>query len=116
MTSEAQKRASRKYDANNTKQILLKLNLKTDADILDHLDKVESKMGYIKELIRKDILSGHAPEATEKRILEGNFKNGEYVTVMINGAKYRRKVKYSDKWNDLIIQADGKEHPLYEFN
>ena len=44
-----------RYDAKNTKQIRLKLNLKTDADILEHLSKVGNMQGYIKELIRADI-------------------------------------------------------------
>ena len=55
MTSEAQKRASQKYDAENTRQVRLKLNKATDADILKRLDEVKSKQTYIKELIRKDI-------------------------------------------------------------
>lgn len=44
-----------KWDAENTKQIKLKLNIRTDADILEHLDKQESRQGYIKALIRADI-------------------------------------------------------------
>ena len=44
-----------KYDENNTKQIKLKLNLKTDKDILDKLNSVDNKQGYIKKLIREDI-------------------------------------------------------------
>lgn len=44
-----------KYDANNTKMIPLKLNLKTDKDILDKLDSVSNKQGYIKQLIRDDL-------------------------------------------------------------
>lgn len=55
MTTEAQKRAQAKYDAANTKQIKLKLNLKEDADILAKLDSVSNKQGYIKDLIRADI-------------------------------------------------------------
>lgn len=55
MATEAQKKAKAKYDKANTKQIMLKLNLKTDADILDQLDSVENKQGYIKDLIRKDM-------------------------------------------------------------
>lgn len=54
-TSKAQIKASQKYDAKNTKQIHLKLNLKTDADILKRLQDVASVQGYIKELIRRDI-------------------------------------------------------------
>lgn len=55
MATEAQKKASARYDAKNTKPIYLKLNKNTDADILDHLDSMENKQGYIKELIRKDM-------------------------------------------------------------
>lgn len=59
MQTEAQKRAVAKYDKVNTKQFHLKLNLKTDADIIERLDKASNeeggKQGYIKDLIRKDI-------------------------------------------------------------
>lgn len=55
MASKAQIKASNKYDKENTKQISVRLNKKTDADILEHLETVESKQGYIKELIRRDI-------------------------------------------------------------
>ena len=56
-TSEALKKAIRKYDKEHTKQILLKLNKGTDADILQKLDEVDNKQGYIKGLIREDIKS-----------------------------------------------------------
>lgn len=55
MVSESQKESNKKYDKNNTKQIKLKLNLKTDKDILDKLNSVGNKQGYIKKLIRNDI-------------------------------------------------------------
>lgn len=55
MTTEAQKRAIAKYDAQNTVRVVMKLNKKTDADILQKLEEVESKQGYIKELIRRDL-------------------------------------------------------------
>lgn len=44
-----------KYDAANTVQVKMKLNIKNDKDILEQLEKVESKQGYIKALIRADI-------------------------------------------------------------
>lgn len=44
-----------RYDRNNTVRVALKLNTKTDADILARLEEVGNKQGYIKELIRKDI-------------------------------------------------------------
>ena len=57
MMTEAQKRAVAKYDKANTKQIKLKLNLKNDKDILSKLDSVDNVQGYIKDLIRADILN-----------------------------------------------------------
>lgn len=55
MATEAQRKASARYDANNTVRVNLKLNLNTDMDILEKLEGVANKNGYIKELIRKDI-------------------------------------------------------------
>ena len=55
MVSEAQKRATARYDAENTKQVMLKLNVRTDEDILKRLEEVPNKQGYIKELIRRDM-------------------------------------------------------------
>lgn len=60
MATKAQIKASNKYDKENTKQISLRLNKKTDADILDHLETVGSKQGYIKELIRQDMKKSNA--------------------------------------------------------
>jgi len=55
MATEAQRRASKKYDAKNTKTFAIKLNRNTDADLIEKLNTVTSVQGYIKELIRKDI-------------------------------------------------------------
>lgn len=55
MASEAQKKATLKYDSQMTTQVKMKLNVKTDADILAKLDSVPSKQTYIKQLIRADI-------------------------------------------------------------
>lgn len=46
--------AQERYDKENTIQIRLKLNRKTDADIIDKLNSVDNKQGYIKRLIRED--------------------------------------------------------------
>lgn len=55
MSTEAQKKASKKYRKNNTVRVTLELNLKTDSDIINALNCQKSKMGYIKDLIKKDI-------------------------------------------------------------
>lgn len=54
MATEAQRRAVAKYDAKNTKTYAIKLNRKTDADLIAKLESVGSVQGYLKELIRKD--------------------------------------------------------------
>ena len=54
-TSKAQLRAQAKYDKDNTVQVKLKLNKKTDDDIIKRLSETDNVQGYIKELIRLDI-------------------------------------------------------------
>ena len=54
-SNEAKRRASAKYDKANTKGLYLKLNLTTDADIIEFLATTENIQGYIKARIRKDI-------------------------------------------------------------
>ena len=55
MVSKAKIRANNRSNKKNTKTICVRLSFNTDADILKKLDEVSSKMGYIKELIRKDL-------------------------------------------------------------
>lgn len=50
---------TKKYDENNTTRVQLKLNNKTDADILAYLDSVDNKQGTIKQLIRNEINRGN---------------------------------------------------------
>lgn len=55
MRRKAQIQAVDRFNKEKTKCVLLRLNLSTDKDILEKLDSVPTKMGYIKELIRADI-------------------------------------------------------------
>jgi hypothetical protein len=55
-TKEARARASLKYDKAKTVQVHLKLNKVHDADILVRLAEVGNKQGYIKQLIRADMI------------------------------------------------------------
>lgn len=47
-----------KYDKTHTKRYCIKLNLKTDSDIIKMLDSQKNKQGYIKSLIRRDFTNG----------------------------------------------------------
>ena len=69
MSSEAQRKAVAKYDAENTMQVKIKLNRNTDADIIEHLKGIGSVQGYIKALIREDIkLASDPGEVTWEEI------------------------------------------------
>lgn len=63
--------ASWKYDAQNTRQVKLKLNLRTDADIIGWLSLKTNTQGYIKSLIREDM----------------KMKEQEYVVVALSENK-----------------------------
>lgn len=43
------------YNRKNKKQIKFELNINTDADIIQHLETIDNKQGYIKQLIRDDM-------------------------------------------------------------
>lgn len=44
-----------KWDKENTRQVKFKFNIRTDADILAHLEAQQNVQGYVKSLIREDI-------------------------------------------------------------
>ena len=47
--------AQERYDKENTIRVTMKLNKKTESDIIEQLNNVDKKQTYIKELIRADI-------------------------------------------------------------
>lgn len=53
MSTEAQKRAKKKYKQQITRYVIE--CYPTEADIIAHLEKQENKTGFIKSLIRKHI-------------------------------------------------------------
>ncbi len=54
---KSQTKASNKYNKANTKQVIIRLSIKYDTDIIKQLESVDNKAGYIKQLIRQDILN-----------------------------------------------------------
>lgn len=50
-----------RYEAKYIVRLNMKLNKRTDADILAKLDSIQNKQGYIKQLIRADISGQKAP-------------------------------------------------------
>ena len=55
--SEALKKAQKKYKKESTTIVNIRLHNELDADIIERLQGVGNKQGYIKKLIRADIES-----------------------------------------------------------
>lgn len=54
-TKAEKNRVIERWQRENVVRITVKLNKNTDADILEKLETVDSRQGYIKALIRADI-------------------------------------------------------------
>lgn len=52
---ESQRIAANRWNRENTKNISVKFYLKTDQDLLKHLEKQPNRNSYIKGLIRADM-------------------------------------------------------------
>jgi hypothetical protein len=57
LATDAQKRAKARYDK-TTQQLVMRLRVDADADVIRKLESVGNKTEYIRELIRKDIAHG----------------------------------------------------------
>lgn len=57
--SKAQLKAIDRYNKSKTTTLCIRLNKETDKDIIEILEEVDSKQGYIKELIRSDYRLDH---------------------------------------------------------
>ena len=53
--TKAQLKSIAKFNREKTRAVLIRLNVNTDKDILEKLETVPSKQGYVKKLIRDDI-------------------------------------------------------------
>ena len=70
--------AQAKYDSTHCKYYTLKMNLETDSDIIEKLSTVESKQGYIKQLIREDLArtrTDSVPVSESDNDMEPLFQN-----------------------------------------
>lgn len=55
MISEGQRRAQKKYDAENVYQFSVRLSRKTDAEIIAALEEAGSRQGLVREALREYI-------------------------------------------------------------
>ena len=61
-----------RYDSKHCKNYTLKLNLVTDADIIEKLSSVPVVQAYIKQAIRNDIAAGSVPKQTDSAPVSSN--------------------------------------------
>lgn len=105
MTSKSQLKATAKYDKQNTKQVVLKLNLNSDADILAKLND-EKKQGYIKSLVRNDMRSPMEILSLDsiKFLLLPIIKKYKINSLSVFGSYARKEAKPT---SDVDILIDG---------
>lgn len=99
-TSEAQRRAAQKYKKANTRQISFCFSNIYDADIISKLDAVESKQGYIKDLIRADIARANSGKKEEEKKMskEISLDNGMHYMSAAEAAEEIRRKEAEDGW------------------
>lgn len=66
ITSESQIRAQAAYDRKNTVRLSLKLNVRTDEDIIQWIRNQKSMQGTIKRLIREEIVRADSQNQPNK--------------------------------------------------
>lgn len=106
MATEAQLKAQAKYDKKNTQQVVLKLNIKHDADILAKLQNEANKQGYIKDLVRKDMRNLESVLSLDsiKYLLLPIVHRYGIQSVSIFGSYARNEAKTS---SDVDLLIDG---------
>ena len=80
-------------------------------------DMCECAREFTDKYIRLKMLLENGQRDTKLRLIEGEFYEGQYVTVELieTGKQYRRLVKYSrDKWADLYVTINGKDYTFSE--
>lgn len=55
-TSETKKKYDLKYQKQNIRQIKLNINKRTEPDLIEWIDKQDNVQGYLKQLIRNDMI------------------------------------------------------------
>jgi len=105
-----------KYDAKATRRYGLKLNLKTDKEVIEKLDTVDSMQGYIKQLIREDIgMSLFVKVLARKdsegyRITECGIDEGCRKALLVNEKDPGDRIRiYESKDPDAVVmEKDGE--------
>lgn len=101
MTENRASKASQRYDAENTSRVYIKLNKKTDADIIGWLSTKGNTQGYIKEVIRRDMSMKEYVVTIIGKDKNQDIETEQLVTNDIKKAIKEAKV-FRDKYNDNV--------------
>lgn len=102
------------YDAKMTKRVGLKLNIKTDKDILQKLDAEENMQGYIKSLIRRDLKMPPFIKAICKKGGEGydikelDLSSGKKICFMAKDEEDVIKLYEIESGGSVIVEKAGR--------
>lgn len=107
------------YSKENTRQIKFSFSLQYDADILEKLDAVPNKQGYIKSLIRADIArSAQNKEEKEMKkwyiIDDATTARGQIFDHYTNTDDMDKALQLAQKeWNQLTKDEQEKRDDFY---
>ena len=106
-----------RYDKLNTRQYRLKLNLKTDIDIIEQLADTDNMQGYIKTLIRRDMGASPIIKAALKKNAEGYemeefSKKGGCGTIKMKSG-FSEITLQEDADGNVMIEEEGRIIEVY---
>lgn len=106
--------ATAKYDRENTRRINLKLNNRTDADIILKLENTENIQGYIKSLIRADI-EKEEPKMKKWYMIDNALTDkGEIYETELKASSKEEAMKQAMKeWNALSDRDQANRDEFY---
>lgn len=109
-TSEAQLRATAKYQKEKMRRIALNLVKTTDADIIEKLESVDNMQGYIKALIRADIAAAkyYTAEADTLHVLEEFTSFEDAARAIARYEKEDRQEGLYESGSYAILDRDGR--------
>ena len=99
---ESQKRASEKYQKQNIKRFTLKLNKRTDADMIRWLEGKDNIQGYIKHLIKLDM------EINEAYKIASNVSDGIQAFTDSVSEGITQSAKAVEQLKDDIVEVFNK--------
>lgn len=77
MVSDAQKKATAKYQAVNRRRFQVVVNRKTEGDLLEWLEGVKNVSGYLKNLVREDMRTLSEMDSMDRSLEWFESKFGE---------------------------------------